>query len=217
MEKQKMTLREKWKGIPRKQKKDAIVTFGILGLVLGIAFGGIALTKAILKTNYPFVVVTSGSMVPTIEIGDVLIMKGVDPATIEVGDHANRTGDIILYDTEGLWMNPAPYPVIHRCVDRYWNTTDNQYYFTAWGDHNFAPDAYPIPADRILGIVAAQIPKIGKVKLFLDEQNLVGYIIGGLSILLIVSIVWDLSHPDEEEEKTSKTKEESASNIPDKL
>ena len=80
-------------------------------------------------TNYPLVVVTSESMLPGIEIGDLLIVKGMAPEDIEVGDHEIQNGSIIIYETEGIWPNPISQPVVHRVVGQIYNSTEDRYYF----------------------------------------------------------------------------------------
>jgi signal peptidase I len=65
-----------WQEISSKQKKEVIISVVLIVLVLGGTFGALALVKVFLHTDYPFVVVTSGSMEPTIYRGDILILEG---------------------------------------------------------------------------------------------------------------------------------------------
>ena len=115
-----------WQNLPEKQRKETINTILLLTIVVGGTFGALGLTKVILKTNYPVVVVISGSMLPDIERGDVLIVKGMDPEDIEVGDHDIRNGSIIIYETEGIWRRPIPEPIVHRVVGREYNAAEDK-------------------------------------------------------------------------------------------
>ncbi len=150
-----------WQDLPKKQKKETVNTVLLIAIVIGGTFGAMGLTKVILRTDYPIVVVTSGSMLPGIEIGDVLIVKGMDPKDILVGDHDVQNGSIILYDTHGIWGEDAiDQPVVHRVVGREYNSTEDKYYFTTQGDNNYHIDRAPVPEENVLGVVIYQIPKI---------------------------------------------------------
>ncbi|MCF2140883.1 MAG: signal peptidase I [Candidatus Lokiarchaeota archaeon] len=215
---------EFWQKMTKKQRKEAINTIILVVVVIGGTFGAMAVVKLALHTDYPLVVVTSESMLPDIEVGDLLVVKGVDPSEIIPGDHENRTGSIIIYDTHGIWGDHAiSEPVVHRVVGSYYNDTDNRYYFITQGDNNFDTDPpgmingkseIPVPEDNVLGVVIYQIPKVGKVKMFLDNSGLTWILIVILSVLLVISIVQDILHPEEDnEEKEKKGKEERKTKI----
>lgn len=57
-----------------------------------------------MNTFTPVVVVSSGSMTSTINEGDVVFIQHVSADAINPGNHTNRTGDVILYDPNGLWQ-----------------------------------------------------------------------------------------------------------------
>ena len=109
-----------WQDLSSKQKKEAVISVVLIVVVLGGTFGALALVKVFLHTDYPFVVVTSGSMEPTIYRGDILILEGKDPADIATGTHEDHLGDIILYDSHGIW--PLDWviddPIVHRVVGK---------------------------------------------------------------------------------------------------
>jgi signal peptidase I len=141
-------------------------------------------------------------MEPTIYRGDVLFVKNVPPGEIATGDHLARTGDIIIYETSGLWLFPISEPVVHRVVNKTY--TSGKWYFTTQGDNVYTnpnPDSYPVPEDKVYGKVVAIIPKIGNVKLFLDDTGLAIPLLGFLAILLVISIAWDYTHPEKKEMK----------------
>ena len=189
--------------ISKKQKKEALIAFIMIIVAVGGTFGFLGILRLTLKTDNPLVVVTSESMVPTIEIGDLLVIQGMDPAEIE-------NGTIILYDSRDLWPNRyVEEPIVHRIVDKY-NDTDGKWYFITQGDNNGDTDPpdgpfgneIAVPEERVIGIVKTIIPKIGKVKIWMDSiPGLSTIILVGLSIALLISIVWDLMHPEEDEEE----------------
>jgi len=209
-----------WQELTSKQKKEAVISVVLIVVVLGGTFGGLALTKVFLHTDYPFVVVTSGSMEPTIYRGDILILEGKDPADIALGTHEDRLGDIILYDSHGIWINPIDEPIVHRVVGRTYDNLTATYYFVTQGDANGDTDppgspTYEIlvPETHILGVVKHIIPKVGMIKIWLSEiPGLSAILIAGLGILLVISIIQDIRHPNEDDEKKSK-KDSSPSDV----
>ncbi|MHA1475804.1 MAG: signal peptidase I [Promethearchaeota archaeon] len=198
------------KEISKKQKKEAIIAILMVIIAIGGTFAFLGILRVTLKTDNPLVVVTSESMVPTIDVGDLLVIQGKDPSEIE-------NGTIILYDSRGLWPNRyVEEPIVHRIVDKYLNDTDGKWYFITQGDNNSDTDPpdgafgteIAVPEDRVIGIVKNIIPKIGMVKIWMDGTPwLSTFILIGLSIALLISIVWDLTHPEEEDEDKNKEKE----------
>ena len=198
------------KEISKKQKKEAIIALVMIVIAIGGTFAFLGILRVSLKTDNPLVVVISGSMEPTIYRGDLLVIQGKDPAEIE-------NGTIILYDSNGLWPNrdDIEEPIVHRIVEKYKNDTDGKWYFITQGDNNSdtdppdGPGGYEIaiPEERIIGVVKTIIPKVGMVKIWMDSTpGLSPIILIGLSIALLISIVWDLTHPEDEDEKIEKLK-----------
>jgi signal peptidase len=194
-------------------KKDIIVGLLIIGIAFFGTFGVYGIMKITLRTEYPMVVVISGSMEPTIYRGDLLIVEGVAPEDLKVGTIEDKKGDIIVFDSQGVWPGGGKEPIVHRIVGRYIDNATGKYYFITKGDNN--PDTDPpgpgevlLPAEKILGRVVSIIPKVGYVRIFLSEGNVGYYIIGLLGVILVVSIVKDILNPEEdEEEKEKKIKE----------
>lgn len=85
--------------------------------------------------------VVTGSMIPVYEVGDVVIVKEVDPATLEVGD------DITYLGKEDTFAGRV---VTHRIIRIQKSTIGNIYY--TQGVANDAPDP-TITADQIYGKV----------------------------------------------------------------
>ncbi len=206
--------REKEKEKKKISKKDVIVGLIIIGIAFFGTFGVYGIMKITLKTEYPMVVVISGSMEPTIYRGDLLIVEGVKPEDLKVGTIEDKKGDIIVFDSQGVWPGGSQEPIVHRIVGRYIDNATGKYYFITKGDNN--PDTDPpgpgevmLPAEKILGRVISIIPKVGYVRIYLAEGNLGYYIIGFLGILLVVSIVKDILNPeDSEEDQEKKIKEQ---------
>ncbi|MHA1782001.1 MAG: signal peptidase I [Promethearchaeota archaeon] len=184
------------KKIPKKKIiiSIALIAFAFIGSYL-IYF----VLQITLNTEKPVVVVISGSMEPTLYKGDLLFVRGENPANIKNGTIEDKQGDIVVYDARDLWPGAPQDPIVHRIVDKY---LDNGiWYFRTKGDANAVPDPVPVPQNRIYGVVCGRIPYIGWVKIILTDTGLLIPVIVIISILLVISIAWDLVKKDESEEK----------------
>ena len=129
-----------------------LVGLVILGAIA--VWGGIRLA---LSTEYPILVVSSGSMCPpnncVLPIGALIVIRGQDPSTIKVGD-------IIVFRP-----NPATpdYLIVHRIIVVYTPNNDtaypNQYAFITHGDANpSGANEGPNPGSSLVGIYQLTIP-----------------------------------------------------------
>lgn len=97
-------------------------------------------------------IIASGSMTPTLQVGDIAITVQTSPETI-------KTGDIIQY-----WREGQPAPIIHRVIETY--KTGGTTYFITKGDANNAPDD-PITPTKTVGKLIITIPKLGWISIYL--------------------------------------------------
>lgn len=97
--------------------------------------------------QYHAIVIGSGSMMPNISKGDVVVIKKIHDS---YGDL--KTGQILAVKNDGVI-------VVHRLVKKI--NVDEQYYFYTKGDANNDIDSYKITTDMIYGIVDKKIPYIG--------------------------------------------------------
>lgn len=91
--------------------------------------------------------VLSGSMKPTMDVGDMAIVRDVPTDSIEVGD-------IIQYWRDGEM-------VIHRVVEV--SNGGNEKLFVTQGDANSVPDTEPVLPNQVTGKVVLTIPELGWV------------------------------------------------------
>lgn len=89
--------------------------------------------------------VISGSMRPSMDVGDMVVVREVPADSI-------RVGDVIQYWSEGEM-------IIHRVADIYQG--GNGRLFVTKGDANSEPDLAPVQPGQIRGKVILTIPKIG--------------------------------------------------------
>ncbi|MFH1978676.1 MAG: signal peptidase I [Candidatus Aenigmatarchaeota archaeon] len=131
------------------------ILYVILGVVLAVGINqGLALG---LSTDIPVVAVESNSMIPTFQRGDILVLHGVTPEELIIGD-------IIVFspDTQEI-------PVVHRIVE-----VNDDGTFQTQGDANSRqlPFETRIRPDQIHGKVMVIVPYMGWVKISLTEYAL---------------------------------------------
>ena len=99
-------------------------------------------------------VIASGSMQPTLNVGDIAI-------TVKTPAKAIKIGDIIQF-----YRASGEPPTIHRVIDKY--RSGGLTWFITKGDANNAPDD-PINERQVIGKVILIIPKLGWVSIYLKE------------------------------------------------
>ncbi len=102
-----------------------------------------SLHSLVAGTNPSILVITSPSMKPTINVGDLVFAAKVDPSKIVA---SKENGDIIVirgpeyflangYPKEFLNL-PNNTPIIHRAIDKYFDPGSKQWFFITKGDAN---------------------------------------------------------------------------------
>ena len=128
-----------------------LVGLVILGAIL--VWGGIRLA---LNTEYPILVVSSGSMCPptncVLPIGSLIVIRGQDPSTVHLRD-------IIVFRELG---NPD-FLIVHRVIQIFTPSNDSyypgQYAFITHGDaNNPGANEGPNPASNVIGVYQFTIP-----------------------------------------------------------
>jgi len=149
----------------------------LVGLVFVVTYGGMAVARIVMNTESPVMVVPSTSMVPTLNVGDIVIVKGVDPNTITVGT-------IIIFRSPGGTID-----IIHRVVGIV--KEGDALYFQTKGDHNAAPDPWSpgVPEQNVKGVLAGKIPYLGYITLTL--QGPLGIILIAMLIFLMIVFEYD--------------------------
>ncbi len=159
-------------------KDIVIVGVGVLVIWIGlqVAFG----------TQNPFYVVASGSMIPELEVYDVLIVQGHEPfEDIE-------TGDIIVFN------RPSDHNrvIVHRVVSI---ISDDPKEIRTKGDANPASipgTDFPITEEEYIGKVVYTLPQVGYVTQLLKPP--INYII--IAVVIGVMIVKQITKKKREEE-----------------
>jgi signal peptidase len=135
----------------------------IIWIGLQVAFG----------TQNPFYVVASGSMIPELQVYDVLVVQG------HITFEEIQVGDIIVFDRP----SGQDRVIVHRVVSI---TDDNPKTIRTKGDNNVASipgTDFPITEKEYIGKVQFQIPQIGYVTQILKPPT--NYIL----IVLVIGVM----------------------------
>ncbi len=154
----------------------------LVAMLFVATYGGIELLRVGLGTESPLMVVSSESMVPTLNVGDIILVRGIDPRDVVVG--------MII-----IFHSPSNYeiPIVHRVVG-----IDNQgdsIFFETKGDHNLSKDGWKVPAQNLMGAYVGKIPYLGLLSLQLR---------GPVGVTIIVLLVALIAAIEYRESKSSK-------------
>lgn len=118
----------------------------------------------------PFIVL-SGSMETKIRIGDLIITKIIDPASLKVDD-------VIAFRDEENTVTT------HRIIDII--DKDGTTYFVTKGDNNSSQDRYLVKYKDVEGIYITRIPGIGQALNELSKPTTMIIVILGITIVFIL-------------------------------
>jgi len=173
-------------------KDIAIVVIAVIVIWIGL--------QAAFGTQNPFYVVASGSMIPALEVYDIIVIQGHDPFE-EV-----QVGDIIVFD------RPSDHNrvIVHR-VESILN--EEPFTVRTQGDANpsfIRGTDYPITEEEYIGKVAYVIPQVGYITQILKPP--MNYII--IAIVIGIMIIKQFAGKKKDvEDIVSKETLEELSNI----
>lgn len=117
-------------------------------------------------------VVVSQSMVPTLNVGDFILISHI-PDINEVVATSPPTGDVLVF------IRNSDY-IVHRAVSKYFD--DGEWEFITKGDNNKMEDGRPTNENDVIGKVVGNIPVFGYFPLFLKTTR-------GLALIIILMTV----------------------------
>ena len=135
-----------------KFKKNTKFIYYIVTIILITV---VSLTSGYFK--YQAIVISTGSMTPNINKGDMVVIEKVAPKDAK----KLKEGEVLAFKREDKI-------VVHRIYKIY--TSGNEIFFKTKGDHNNAPDGYLTEAKEILGTVKFNIRYIGYPTVALYEK-----------------------------------------------
>jgi signal peptidase len=163
--------------LENKDKKYSIIK-DIAIIVIGVVLIWFAV-KVVFNVDNPFYVVSSGSMIPVLTVGDILIVK--DGNTF----NSLKVGDVIVFNRP----QGGDRVIVHRIIeisDRF-----GEKVIVTKGDANdgIIPGTdFPIREKDYIGTVAYTVPKVGLVLKYLNPP--VNYVIiaGIIGILIYTNM-----------------------------
>jgi len=172
------------KSISKGVVKDIIiVAVGVLVIWIGL--------QVVFGTQNPFYVVSSGSMIPELQVFDVLVVNGNEPFE-EV-----QVGDVIVFN------RPSGHDrvIVHRVASI---IDENPLTIRTKGDANPASipgTDFPITSEEYIGQVAYVIPQVGYITRILTPP--INYII--IAIIVGIMIAKQFSKKKKQEKVVSDT------------
>tara|TARA_B100000686_G_scaffold12901_1_gene12403 strand:+ start:1090 stop:1734 length:645 start_codon:yes stop_codon:yes gene_type:complete len=175
-----------------------VVAFAIIWLGLQAVFG----------TPNPFYVVSSGSMIPALEVYDVIVVEGNTPF-----DDVEK-GDIIVFYSPKLYEQGKERVIVHRVsLDM---STDEQKIVRTKGDANpssIAGTDYPITEKEYLGQVEYVIPQVGYITQILQPP--INYII--IAVIIGIMVVKHFSGKEKKKIEFQYRNDEADNDNSDKI
>lgn len=179
--------------IPNRRRLAGGLAVAAFLLVLTVV--GVAAVPQVIGAKGSYVVLSS-SMSPTIDAGDVVVVRDADPSAIE-------TGDVITYRSP----TDADRRVTHRVVAV--QSWDGGPAFRTKGDANEEADAALVPAENVVGVVWFHIPLVGYLLQFASSTVGIALLVVVPAVLLVVTELRDLYRA-----ATTVTDEERATETP---
>lgn len=172
-------------------KNEYFQTALTIGLTIIVVFGVWIAAQNVLRTSNPVLAVVSTSMLPTLNVGDDIIIQGVNASEINA---APITGDIVVFRDPNSPSNS----IVHRAIAR--ENRSGVYWFTTHGDNNPSGANENWPEQNLLGRVVGKIPYVGNLALL--SQSLGGdYFIILFIVIIIIIFVLLIPSGKKEEEK----------------
>jgi signal peptidase len=160
-----------------------IIKYGVAFAVLLIAFfGGTYILRGALGTEYPMMVVVSQSMVPTLGVGDYIIVAKI-PNVNQITAASPPEGEIIVF----LKPGSTDEYIVHRAIRR--NDSNGVISYVTKGDNNPFADGTPVLASNVMGKVVGHIPIIGYFSLFIKTLRGFGLVIGFMALAFLIDYI----------------------------
>ena len=155
----------------------AIFCLLIAYIVIKVVIGAITHTPTCLFNHYVLVVKTA-SMDPTIEVGDIVLVKR---ATIDVAAQNDIVSFVCIDPSQEIYGSL----VVHRVISI--ETVDGVLQLTTRGDANPISDTYKVTADNFIGVVDHISPSLGKIYMNFVSSYLAIFMLVTVLILYVIS------------------------------
>lgn len=171
--------------------KEYLKYFAFFIVIAIVAFGGIQVLKASLKTQYPVMVVVSESMIPTLGVGDFILVGQIQDFDDVVAE-PQPEGDILVFLKPGT----SDEYIVHRAVEK--TNNNGEWYFVTKGDNNAVQDGRPVKESNVMGKVIGNIPILGYFPMLIKTSRGLITVVGLMGIVFFADYIM----PDKREERT---------------
>lgn len=161
------------------------VAFAVLMMVF---FGGSYILKGVLGTDYPMMVVVSQSMVPTLGVGDYIIVAKI-PDLKQITTGSPPGGEIIVFLRPGT----ADEYIVHRAIRKI--DLNGSVNYVTKGDNNGMPDGTPVPSNNVIGKVIGNVPIIGYFSLFIKTLRGFALVIAFMALTFFMDYILPAKRP----------------------
>ena len=150
--------------------KDVMPLILVILVVSGIWFGA----TTVIKNDTPFFVVSSGSMEPGLEVGDIIVVSGRNQY------EELKVDDIIVFTLP----TDSKRVIVHR-INSIDKDGERGIEIKTKGDNNPNVDGWTVLEKNYIGTVITSIPSVGKITIWLSPP--VNYYIIFFVILVLLS------------------------------
>ncbi len=179
--------------------KTAILLLIIIISVFAFWFG----LRAALATEFPLCGVASGSMIPTLQVGDLIIVQGVPNASnVEAAPkNAPEPGNIIVFYNPRKGFRDPNDLIVHRAINKSYDESEGKWKFKTQGDANPSPDSWEVPEDYLIGkVVLFRMPLVGFITFLMRTPAAILVILPPL-VLIIMDWIPFFKEKDELKER----------------
>lgn len=176
--------KSKWSNL---LKSNYVKTIILAAVVLGSVVAFWVGVKVAFATEYPLLTVASGSMRPTLEIGELIVVQGISDVS-ELRAALQPDGDIVVF------RNPHDEGelIVHRAINKTQSAIDGLWYIKTKGDANPSADPWSgtntwntmISEKLLIGKVVGHVPYVGYIPLYVRTP--LGMVLLIVLILIIV-------------------------------
>ena len=151
--------------------------------------------------GYSPLIVLTDSMNPSIESGDLIIVKKIDADDVEVGMY------ISFYDPESKSNSVVTHEVIGISTD----DTTGKLQFDTQGTNNNLPDRTPVPEENLIGVYVSKMAGVGAVAMFMQSPvGLILFVVIPLAGFIIYDVIRRKRNDKNNQDEIDKLKEELA-------
>lgn len=177
------TLKHLWRN---EYFQTIVMTVSMVMVFLAFWYG----TQWVLNTEHPALAVVSTSMLPTLNVGDLIIVQGIAPEELNA---QYITGDVVVFRDSGN----VERLIVHRAV-RIENVS-GVYRITTHGDNNPVHSEETFSQDKLVGKVVGRVPYVGNLALITHSLGNTYFLIVFAIIAIVIISMLPLGNDNEDE------------------